>query len=35
MGDGDIAFGEGHAVVPRAALPIGQLNEAETFSKAQ
>lgn len=31
IGDGDIAFGERHAVEPLAALLIGQLNEAETF----
>ena len=31
IGDGDVAFGEGHAVEPLAALLIGQLDEAETF----
>ena len=31
IGDGDVAFGVGHAVEPLAALLIDQLDEAETF----
>ena len=31
IGDGDVAFGVGHAIEPLAALLIGQLNEAETL----